>query len=233
MIKIKKPKKAEKYDFKGASSYHKELTTRVFDIIAEPISIFFIKFTKITPNQISVISFILALIGGVFFLKGGFINQLIGAGLAFFYNIFDMIDGRIARARKISTRLGKWLDGMIDFVVFPYLIFTLALGMRSYLAAVVGMLAIVSYQTHYLIIFFYKYEMIGEKKPIVIPGKGKFEWIRYLYGSNLFYLFLMVAVAIKQPMLVLWFWAIFGNLYWVMVMLVQYINLKKMGFDKS
>ena len=227
MIHIKK----KEYDFKGASSYHKEWSTRVFDIIGEPLSVFLIKCTKMTPNQCSMLSFIFGLVGGIFFLQGGFINQVIGASFAFLYNIFDMIDGRIARARHISTKMGKWLDAIIDFFVFPYLIFTLAYGMGTYMAALVGMLAIISYNTHYLIVFFYKFEMTGNK-PIGIPGKGKLEWIRYIYGSNVFYLVLLITVLLKAPMAVLWIWAIFGNLYWMAILVVQYQNLRRFGLDK-
>ena len=215
----------EKYDFKAASSYHKEWSTYVFDVIGEPISIFLIKYTKMTPNQASLLSLFFALMGGFFFIKGGYQNQLIGAGFAFLYNIFDMIDGRIARARRESTLYGKWLDAMIDFVVFPYLIFTLAFGMGTYLAAVVGMLAIVSYQTHYLIVHFYKSEIQGNRNEIELPGK--FEWLRYIYGSNIFYVFLPIALIFNAPMYVLLFWAIFGNLYWFLIIYVQHSNIRK------
>jgi phosphatidylglycerophosphate synthase len=217
--------KKQKYDFKAASAYHKEWSTYVFDIIGRPLSKFVVKFTNITPNQVSIASFVLAIIGGLYFLKGDYKSILIGAIFAFFYNILDMMDGRIARAKKTGSLLGKWLDAMIDFVVFPYLIFTLALGIGTYMAAVIGMLAIMSYQTHYLIVHFYKSEIVGSKKLMNIPGK--YEWLRSAYGSNFFYLFLLIAAIINLPMTVLLFWATFGNLYWVMIMFIQYRNLKQ------
>jgi len=209
---------------KKAKAYHQEWSTHVFDIIAQPLSRFFVKYTKLTPNQCSWISFLLGILGGIYFLKGGYQNILIGAILAFGYNIFDMMDGVVARARKMSSIYGKWLDGIIDFVIFPYLIFTLALGLQTYLAAVIGMLAIVSYQTHYLIVHFYKSEIVDDKKLMKIPVK--YEWLRTAYGSNFFYLFTLIAAIINQPMAILWFWATFGNLYWILIVFVQHRNLK-------
>ncbi len=214
----------EKFDFKAASSYHKEWSTYVFDIIGNPLAVFLVKYTKISANQTSILSFIFALIGGFFLFKGGYQNQVIGGLFAFLYNLFDMIDGRIARARRETSLYGKWLDAMIDFFVFPYLIFTLAYGMQTYLAAVIGMLAIVSYQTHYLIVHFYKSEIQGNNKNIHI--NGKFEWLRYVYGSNFFYLFLPIALILNHPMYVLLFWAIFGNLYWFVIIFVQHLNMR-------
>lgn len=219
-------KNMKKFNFKAASAYHKEWSTYVFDIIGRPLSVFLVKFTSITPNQVSYISFVLGVLGAYFILLGGYKNLVIGGSLAFAYNIFDMIDGRVARARGVSTVFGKWLDGMIDFTIFPLLIFALALSLKSYWSLVLGMLAIMSYPTHYLIVHFYKSEIVGKKDLIPIPGK--FEWVRHVYGSNFFYLFFFAACLANKPMWILIFWATFGNLYWVVLMIVQYLNIRKL-----
>jgi len=215
-------------NFSGVHDKHKEWGCLIFDYLGRPLNRFLAKYTSVTPNQVSLLSFILAIAAAYFLILGGYRNILIGASIAFVANIFDMVDGCLARATGLGSLLGKWLDAMIDFITFPLLVFALAVGLGNYLALVLGMLAILSYPTHYLIIHFYKNEITGKNERLPIPGKGKYEWLRDVYGSNLFYLFLFLAAVFNVPILVLWFWATFGNLYWAAVMFVQYRQIKSM-----
>ena len=219
--------KKKKYDFKGASRKHREWGCLIFDFLGRPFTWFFAKYTSVTPNQVSFSSLILCVIGAYFLFLGGYKNVLIGASIAFLGNIFDMVDGCLARAKGTGSLFGRWMDAMIDFTVFPLLVFALAVGLKSKLALILGMLAIMSYPTHYLIIHYYKSEIVKNNKPMEVPGGGKYEWLRDVYGSNLFYLFLFIGAIFNVPILVLVFWATFGNLYWVAVMIVQYMNIKK------
>ena len=90
-----------------------------------------------------------------------------------------------------------------------------------------GMLAIISYPNQYLIIHFYNAAIVKKHEPMAIPGNGKWEWLRDVYGSNLFYLFLFIGAVINKPVYVLIFWATFGNLYWVGIIFMQYLALRK------
>lgn len=215
-------------NFTGIHVRHKEWGCLIFDYLGRPVTRFLAKHTLVTPNQVSVLSFILAIVAAYFLFLGGYTNILIGASIAFIANIFDMVDGCLARATGMGSLQGKWLDAMIDFISFPLLVFALAIGLHNYLALVLGMLAIMSYPTHYLIIHFYKNEITGKNERLPIPGKGKCEWLRDVYGSNLFYLFLFLGAVFNVPVLVLLFWATFGNMYWVVIMFVQYRQIKGM-----
>lgn len=216
------------YDLKGASRKHREWGCLIFDYLGRPFTFFFAKYTPVTPNQVSMLSFVLRASAAYFLFLGDYKNLVIGASLAFVGNIFDMVDGCLARAKGTGSLLGKWLDAMMDFVVFPLLIFTLAMGIRTSLALILGMLAIMSYQTHYLIIHYYKSEITGKKEPMEIPGGEKYGWLRDVYGSNLFYLFLFIGAIFNAPILVIGFWATFGNLYWMALILLQYLQIRAM-----
>ena len=194
------------------------------DIIARPIAWFLIRFTRITPNQVSILSFILGLLGAYFLSLGGYKNLVIGASLAFAYNILDMCDGIIARVKNLKSPLGHWLDGILGFILFPTIIFGLVLGLQNYVALILGMAAIVSYPLQYALVYFYKLEVYKSKEKIEIPGK--FEWVRYAYGSSFFYIALFVMALLNKPWWILWFWAIAGNFYWLILLVTQFFSIR-------
>ncbi len=205
-----------------ASKKHKEWGMILTDYLARPVAVFLAKYTSFTPNQITIVSFLLGLAGAFFLYQG---NLVVGASFAMLYNILDMCDGMVARVKGIHSPWGHWLDGVLGFILFPILIFALVLGMNNYLAFILGMLAIISYPLQYNLVYFYKLEVQKSKEQTSMPGR--LEWLRYAYGSSFFYLFLLVAALFNKPFWVLWFWAVFGNLYWVALLVVQYRSISR------
>ena len=76
------------------------------------------------PNSITILSVIMAILGYVSWLPGleHKIESIILFALAFF---FDAIDGAVARAKKLESKQGAFLDGIADRVVEFFLILTL------------------------------------------------------------------------------------------------------------
>ncbi len=70
--------------------------------------------TGITPNQISIISFLISAIGSSLFLLNNHITTLIGGLLIQFSSIVDGCDGEIARLKFMESKYGAWLDGILD-----------------------------------------------------------------------------------------------------------------------
>ena len=100
--------------------------------------------TPLTPNQVSVLSF-LVILPGAYLLSTGERLALIGAGLLIQLSFtLDCCDGELARLRGLSTPFGAWLDGLLDRVA--ELVLCLALGRalehqgepRAYLYALVA-----------------------------------------------------------------------------------------------
>jgi len=206
--------------------HHKEWGMIATDIIARPLAVLVARHTPITANQISIISFILVLIGAYFFSLGGYRNILTGAILAFAYNVLDMMDGQVARERKKSSILGQWLDGVLGFISFQILIITLVIGLQNRLAWLLGIIAIISYPTQYTLIYYYKAEISPYQEQLPV-GLGKWEWLRNIYGLSFFYIFLLFAAIFNKSWWVLAFWAIFGNIYWMAILFIQFLELKK------
>jgi choline kinase/phosphatidylglycerophosphate synthase len=68
----------------------------------------------VSPNLITLASFILAVLSGIFFFFGGYQNILMGGILAQLSSILDGCDGEIARLKFKSSDFGKWLDRVLD-----------------------------------------------------------------------------------------------------------------------
>jgi hypothetical protein len=73
--------------------------------------------TNITPNQITMVSLLVGILAGVSFGFGHRSTILLGGLLYGFSIVFDCADGQLARLKKNGTRLGRILDGLIDYIV--------------------------------------------------------------------------------------------------------------------
>ncbi len=226
-----------KPDLKLAEKTEKEeIINRVLRKLVKPILWLLLK-TPVTADQVTVFSFLLSITGAVFFIKGGYQNIVIGSLFAFGYVLFDFVDGGIARAKRKPGEgyrpFGKWIDGIVGFLSYPLLIFALGLGLRSYTAMVLATGAIIAYPLQYAIVYFYKSEIVKSKGHMEMPVASKFDFIRYIYGSSLFYPLLLIACITNKPLWLLWFYAVWGNLFWTGIIFIQFLNLKKAKLNEN
>ncbi len=84
---------------------NRPLSTRLFAHLAA---------TRITPNQITVISFLICLTGAGLLSVGTFATGVIGGLLVQGASVFDGCDGEIARLKHLSSPRGAWLDTVLD-----------------------------------------------------------------------------------------------------------------------
>ncbi len=70
--------------------------------------------TGITPNQITVISFLISLLGAGLLSVGQYAVALAGGLLVQLASIVDGCDGEIARLKQMSSARGAWLDTVLD-----------------------------------------------------------------------------------------------------------------------
>jgi phosphatidylglycerophosphate synthase len=82
--------------------------------------------TSLTPNQITLISFAVGLVAGLFFWKGGYTNGIVGALIFQFSAVLDCCDGEVARLKGMQSRLGQWLDVVCDNIVHVVLFLAIA-----------------------------------------------------------------------------------------------------------
>lgn len=85
----------------------------------------------ITPNLITLFSFIVAMISALFIIKGGMPNFIIAAILIQLSHILDCMDGQMARYRKTSSPMGSFFDKLTDQI--QTIIWFGAIGYAAYI----------------------------------------------------------------------------------------------------
>lgn len=100
-------------------------------ILNRPISIRISRLlvkTRVTPNQISLMSFIISIFAALFFRLGDYIYLVIGGIFVHLSSIIDGCDGEVARLKLEETRYGSWFDSVLDRYADAIIILGLILG---------------------------------------------------------------------------------------------------------
>jgi len=79
----------------------------------------------VTPNQISLFSFLCSLLAAGLFALGGYFALFLGGLLAQFASIIDGCDGEVARLKYQSSDFGGWFDAVLDRYADAFLLFGL------------------------------------------------------------------------------------------------------------
>ena len=96
--------------------------------------------TAVTPNQVTIVSATVGLLGALLFAVPGYWERLLGAVLFLVSTTVDGVDGELARLKMAESRLGARLDTLTDNLVHVALFGAVmtgcyrASGSRSYLA---------------------------------------------------------------------------------------------------
>ncbi|MQA03645.1 MAG: CDP-alcohol phosphatidyltransferase family protein [Streptosporangiales bacterium] len=98
------------------------------DPLAAPLVKLLANRTNVTPNQLSLVAFVLGLGSAAAFLTGN--RWLLALGGVLFHLAFlvDCLDGKIARLKGTGTTWGKWLDFVVDRVRIFLCMITLVVG---------------------------------------------------------------------------------------------------------
>jgi len=115
-----------------------------------PLSLMFsrqlVKF-NITPNQISICSFLCSAMAAGLFAAGGYLTLLLGGIAAQFASILDGSDGEVARLKFQTSAYGGWFDAVLDRYADAFLLFGLTwhvyLNTTGSLILWIGFLAII------------------------------------------------------------------------------------------
>ncbi len=156
---------------------------------------------NITPNQISLFSFLCSLLAAGLFALGGYIALLLGGVLAQFASIIDGCDGEVARLKYQSSDFGGWFDAVLDRYADAFLLFGLTLHLLAVEAngwiLFVGFMAIIgSFMLSYTAD---KYDNLMRER-IQAGGKAGFRMGR---DVRVFLIFLGAMTNLVLPVLVL------------------------------
>ena len=193
-------KKAERHLLK---TLKKKTDGPISRYINRPISTFISKFLvkfNITPNQITVFSFLISVVAAFLISQKGYLSLALGGILAQLSSIVDGCDGEVARLKFLSSDYGAWLDRVLDRYSDGLLIMALtihALYYRFSLTVVVaGFLALLgSFLVSYTAIW---YDELIKKKGLKVFRIGRDLRIFLIFIACLFNvpLFVLVLIAV-------------------------------------
>ncbi|MDP3698701.1 MAG: CDP-alcohol phosphatidyltransferase family protein [Nanoarchaeota archaeon] len=206
---------------------HDDYTSRVARVLfVYPIAFFLVKYTKLTPTKITVFSIISGMLSLAFLSLGGEYT-VTGALLVLLYGILDGIDGVIARATGLHSKFGQWLDGVAGYVLLPLMMLSAAIGLGNYQALIIGSIASLCFPLQFSLIHYFKSEIVESNERITLSSSGKFEFLKYVYGIAPFYFLLLLGALFDKIIYVLLLFAVFGNMFWMAVLFLQYKILRK------
>jgi 1L-myo-inositol 1-phosphate cytidylyltransferase / CDP-L-myo-inositol myo-inositolphosphotransferase len=188
-----------------------------------PLSIMFSRHLvklDITPNQISLFSFLCSLVAAGLFMTGAYILLLIGGILAQFASIIDGCDGEVARLKYQSSSFGGWFDAVLDRYADAFLLvgltwYLLAREMNGWVLFIGFMAVIGSFMLSYTAD---KYDNLMRERIKAGGGAG----LRMGRDVRVFLIFLGAATNMVLPVLVII--AIMMNVETVRRVRVAYVN---------
>ncbi len=166
--------------------------------------------TRVTPNQVTFVSFLLAVLGSFFFIWGTWANLIVGALVWLVSELLDFVDGDLARAKKMVSISGKLCDIIGDTLKKPLIIASLSYGYfalhNAPIALLLGMLAITNI---FLIEVLRSYiaEVTNDRKPIWKVRKTVFGMldtivIIVLFGALANQLFVVLVLLAFVPIII-------------------------------
>ena len=88
--------------------------------------------TSVTPNQLTVVSFLLGLAGGLVYLGGTPLFFALAGCLVMLSTIFDSADGMLARTKNMASRFGAYLDLFLDRIADYAVLLGMSFGYYFY-----------------------------------------------------------------------------------------------------
>jgi len=172
-----------------------------------------LKHTRVTPNQVTLFSFILILASSYFFSVGNYGAYLIAAALYYTSFVFDTVDGCLARETGKTSPMGGWYDKTADRLANPVLFFGMAWGVfRNNPVTSVWIWAFVAYAAlEYSVIMQYNFRrMFAFGMDIVKKERKKLGFLKEFTLNDFF---LMHSIVIFAVLNIVEYYFIFFSFY--------------------
>lgn len=111
----------EKIEYEGP--YILATLLRRFSVI---LTYYILNRIKISPNMVTLFSFIVSLFCLIFFIKSSYV---LGSSLACFWVLLDNIDGELARLQKSVSNFGSILERVSSDIFYIFLFPSLSIGL--------------------------------------------------------------------------------------------------------
>lgn len=196
---------------------------------------YFLAKTRLSPNQISILSLTFALLGVLFFSFGGYTNFIIGAILIQIGMILDYSDGQIARLKKLGTRRGAWFDVILGMIQNNLIILGIVLGLykmsHDIFVFIIGFIVLFAWNmTCYVhlnaMIFFPNLILKRTDLAKKVSGGIKIKPQFFSIGSDVYFVFIGLGAIFSRLLDSLVLLSVLGNIYWIAIALFMFKNTK-------
>lgn len=200
-----------------------------------------IKYSAITPMQITFIAHFLGFLSGFFFYLAEYKFLVIAVIVLFFSNLLDYIDGSLARIRKSKTKLGGFTDYLGDAFKWTAMFLGITWGVYSKTNDVkfwiFGFLAAASYILARLAYEVYLRYFDEVAAGIMKAEKSKNKIItQFFYDGQQLLPVIMIAALINKLDWLLILFGIYGPIFLFVEFFVMRYKIKKIdprGFPKD
>ncbi len=118
--------------------------------------------TPLAPLQVTIVALLFGILAACFLAREGYLFLFIGAIFIQLKNIFDTVDGSLARARNTPSRIGRFLDSIADFITNVALFVGIAWHLRiQYPNAVIWILSATAFLSSVLQCSYYVFYTIS------------------------------------------------------------------------
>ena len=87
--------------------------------------------TKLTPNHITVLSFVFCIFAALAYSAGSYAFNILGAFLFFMFFVLDHVDGDLARYSGKTSLYGEALDSIVGKIGFCSIYFGICIGLAK------------------------------------------------------------------------------------------------------
>lgn len=186
----------------------------------------------VTPNIVTTIGLLIALVSCFFFAQGTYHSIVIGAVLVHVGFIFDSTDGRLARLKGLSSKFGAFYDGLLDSVESNLWLFGIALALYKTASPMIFFAAVVAIIGDNITLFAYSQNEENVDATNLLTGKVTFASImakafRFVtYYEVRLFMILIFALINRLDILAIIF-AILFNVRWLSLLGYRWINREK------
>jgi len=140
--------KERKIQLKKTFKPREEWWSRVFATpIANLVLLGVADWTFITPNRLTILSFILTILTAALIFSGSPDNLFVAGIILQLAYIVDCMDGQLARYQQTASKIGSFLDKLSDHLKFPIVLLGLTIAAQNHygsstIPALLGLLSV-------------------------------------------------------------------------------------------
>ena len=196
--------------------------TKFFRWFSYPITKLLVK-TAITPNQVTIIGFVLTVAAAIMFASTDYQIRILGGVIFFVGAILDHCDGEIARIKNKQSVFGRWLDGTLDRIGDVLVFIGISIGLfrekPELIIIIIVLFATISTTLWRLLS---EYTVKSFQIPQVKKDQPKIG-----FDAPMTYILITIAAVSNTFLYVMILFAVIINLAWIKNTMMNYFKYKK------